>query len=404
MNRLIAALAALSLAPAALAQDATATQEAAPAPDVAALEGKIASLEEQVAEMKSDVSGLKRLKLSGYVQARYAWQEATDYNASPDAAPSQTNFFIRRGRLKAAYDAGWSQYVLQIDATPSGVSIKEGYATVKLPKIGALSGLAIDAGLQLFPFGYEVLVRSSSDLDLLERARVTRFFLAGEYDLGVALRGAYGPVNFKVCVFNGNGIDAGQTGLDNDNRKDVIGRVGYDLGFLTGGFSGWYGKTVDYGTAGDQEEDRVRFGADAQVFLELLPIGGTAIKGEYVWGKTGIGNQTLTPASGSTPADTTGGAGVNLGKTASGWYLLGTQNVGQYNQVAVRYEQFIPNHAASGTSNELEKELQVAVHTFIGGNYKLSAAWFHPLEFDRADGSDFDPKADQWIVQAQAKF
>ena len=67
--------------------------------------------------------------------------------------------------------------------------------------------LAIDAGLQLLPFGYEVGVRSSADLDLLERATFSRTFLKGEYDLGVALRGKHGPLNFKVGLFNGNGVD-----------------------------------------------------------------------------------------------------------------------------------------------------------------------------------------------------
>ncbi len=394
-NRLIAAVAALALAPAAVLAEEGAV-------DVAALEGKVESLAEQYAETRNDVAGLKKLKLSGYVQARYAWQEAVNYNASAAATtpttPSQSGFFIRRGRLKAAYDAGSSQYVVQIDVTPAGVGIKEGYASVTLPY-----GLALDAGLQLFPFGYEVFGRSSSDLDTLERARVTRAFLGGEYDLGLALRGKVSMVNFKVGLFNGNGIDSGQVGRDNDQLKDVIGRAWVDMGIVTAGVSGWYGKTRAYSRADDKAFDRNRVAVDVQAFFDLLPIGGTALKGEWMWGHTTIGG---TLGAGGNLPGATSDAPV---PTGSGWYLIGLQNVGAYNQLAVKYEQYLPNHtvdisAATSTTVKVQQELQVAVHTFVGGNYKLTAAWFHPMNGEKGAAAASDPKADQFIVQAQAKF
>lgn len=406
MNRFIAILAALALAPAALAQnqDAAPTQASAPqAPshpaespaDPAILEGRVESMGEQVSTLATDVSGLKKLRVSGYVQARWADQEssANDYNNDPSTAPGQQNFFIRRARFKATYDADWSQYAVQLDATPRGVLVKEAYATLKLPK-----GLAVDAGLQLFPFGYEVLVRSSADLDLLERSAVTRAYLAGEYDLGVALRGVYGPVNFKVGLFNGNGVDAwgfgsSSSALDNDQLKDVIGRVGFDLGFVTGGVSGWYGKAIDYTSDDDTEYDRYRVGGDLQVYLDLLPIGGTALKGEYIWGRTPIGTGG-------------GGAGSALGKTGHGWYGAVTQNVSRWNQVAVRYEEFTRDNTMplTGTNVKTARSVQVAVHTFVGSGYKLSGAWVHPINGERADGVSSDPETDQLIVQAQARF
>lgn len=328
MNRLIAALAVAALAPSAFAQEAgapasaPAAESGATAADLAALEGKVDALAEQYAETKTDVAKLKQLKFSGYIQGRFAWREDAIYEKG---APTQDGFDIRRGRFKASYDASWAQYVLQLDATPSGVGLKEAYAELKLP----VKGLAIDAGLQLMPFGYEVGVRSSADLDLLERATFSRTFLKGEYDLGVALKGAYGPFNFKLGLFNGNGID-GASGKDNDQLKDVIGRLGFDLGTVTGGVSGWYGRTIDYTSADNARYDRARVGADLQVFLDLLPVGGTAIKGEYLWGKTQIGSGA-------------GGAGDALGKIGWGWYALLTQNLGDWNQLAIRYEQFKPD-------------------------------------------------------------
>jgi hypothetical protein len=40
----------------------------------------------------------------------------------------------------------------------------------------------------------------------------------------------------------------------------------------------------------------------------------------------------------------------------------------------------------------------------VGGNMKLSAAWYHPMNGTKGATAAKDPKADQFIVQAQAKF
>jgi len=219
-----------------------------------------------------------------------------------------------------------------------------------------------------------------------------------------------GPVNLKIGLFNGNGIDAGplaaDKGLDNDQLKDVISRATVDLGMITAGLSGWYGKTVDYTRDDDKKFDRYRVGADVQVFLDLLPVGGTAVKGEYIWGRTTIGNVTNGGAGGNLPANTSDGPVP----TGSGWYAILTQNVGQWNQLAVRYEQYRRNHTLQGGTTEsvnnvdVLEEIQVALHTFVGANYKFTVAWFHPMFGSTVGPAPGDPRADQYILQAQAKF
>ena len=237
---------------------------------------------------------------------------------------------------------------------------------------------------------------------------MTVAFLDGEYDLGVSVRGSKGPIAFRAGIFNGNGVKPKQ-GVDNDPLKDVIGRVTYDAGFLTVGASGWYGKVKDYTRSDSKTFTRARAALDAQLYLDLLPIGGTALKGEYIWGKTTIGN-----SSGGTD---NAGAGGNLPAvtsdapvpTGSGWYLLATQNVFKHEQLAVRYEQYVANHTLdlSGDKNNKVKEqraIEIAAHTYVGGNYKLTAAWFHPMYGKKGAAADSKPKADQYIHQAQAKF
>ena len=385
--RTVTILAAMALAPlVALAQEA---QASAPAADPAILEGKVESLTEQFVETKASVAGLLKLKLSGYIQARWAWQEAIKYGSG---APDKDNFYIRRGRFKVVADGDLTQFVMQLDAISSGLSLKEAYATVKLSK-----SWAVDAGLQLMPFGYEVASRSSSDLDLLERSQASVYFLDGEYDLGVSARGKVGPLAVRGGLFNGNGIKGG-AGRDNDQAKDVIARATWDLGFLTGGLSGWYGKAINYAAVvngGHVSYDRVRAAVDAQLFLDLLPVGGTFLKGEYIWGKTGIGTAN-------------GGAGANLGRAASGVYAILGQNLGPWDQVAVRYDSFI-NHAIdiSGPTNTKVKqtnEVSAALHHFIGGSGKLSLAYYHPMNGTKGAVAVADPKADRVEAQLQAKF
>jgi hypothetical protein len=417
MNRIsIIALAVLSLAPAARAEEESSTT---PAVDVSALEGRVSSIEEQYAETKSTVAGLTRLKWSGYMQARYAYQQCVGNKPTAGCSytvlqrdstgkalagnPDRDNFFIRRGRIKAVYDADLAQFVLQLDATPAGVGVKEAYASVKLPAFAGVSGAAIDAGLQLFPFGYDVGVRSSADLDLLERYRGAGYYLKGEYDLGVALRAARGPVNLRVGVFNGNGVDGG-AGRDNDQLKDLIGRVGFDFGMVTGGVSGWYGNSRDYHLSPAKTYKRERVGADVQVYLDLLPIGGTALKAEYIAGTLGIGG--------------TSDAGADPKKWGRAWHATVTQNLGKTFQLAARYEQFVKDNNIGDAKYAVKEidELDVAAHAFIGGNYKLSLLYAHPMNGKKVGtkpttgtGPALLPandvnKTDQFVVQAQAKF
>jgi hypothetical protein len=241
------------------------------------------------------------------------------------------------------------------------------------------------------PFGYEVGVRSSADLDLLERSRASRSFLAGEYDLGVALRGVYGPFNFRAGVFNGNGVDGGR-GVDNDQLKDVIGRLGFDFGMVTGGVSGWYGETIHYASADDARYDRWRVGSDLQVYLDLLPVGGTALKGEVIWGRTFISSSN-------------GGAGSALGQLGLGWNAVVTQTLGKWNALSVRYDAWTPDVQADEEADAVfrQDEIGAALHTYLGGNLKVSLAYFHPFNGDAGDGAE-DPKADQYMAQLQAKF
>jgi len=395
-SRSLAVIAALAVAPAAaLAQEAAPAQgtQRDLAGDVDKVAAKADATAERLAEVEASVKSLKKLRFSGYVQARYAEGEKAVYGTR--SSIDKEGFYIRRGRFKAVYDAGNARAGIQLDATASGVSLKEAFATVKLPM-----GFSVDAGQILLPFGYEVGVTSSSRLDVLERSAAIRKLLAGEYDRGVQVNWHRGGLQAKLGVFNGNGVDGGA--YDNDRAKDVVGRVSYDFGVATVGASGWLGtlRVYDDAVSGSTtlpagDFDRTRIGLDAQAFLDLLPIGGTALKGEFIQGQTILGKSL-------TDADL---VALKAEVPQLGWYLLVNQAIGKDDAVAIRYDFY--DEDTDKTDGEAGAKatgtLAVAYHHCFGGNFKASVLYELPRQVKGPSGFK-DPKDDALTVQLQASF
>jgi hypothetical protein len=393
MRNLIATLLAVASG-AALAQETTAPPEttATPSTDerVTTTEGKVTSIEEQLAEIKSALSPLTKLKFSGYVQGRYQWEETRE-----DGTGGFSRFTVRRARLKATYTGDLAQAVVQIDAVPSGVTLRDAEATLFIP--GTKQSMSVTLGQMKWPFGYEA-VQSSVEREFPERTRVVRAFLPDERDRGVRYSGRFGVFRLSAGLFDGNGINyPGSVGVDNDKEKDVIGRAGFDLKWISGGISGWYGNTLGRG-AGEafrHAHERSRLGADLQLYLDVLPFGATALKGEYIRGRTYVS-----------------GGSEQLERVASGWYALLVQNLGLSNAVAVRYDVFDPVHgvspdaAAPGSdrpagTNPVGTLGLAAIHYF-GEHLKLTAAYELPMTETVAGVKD--PRDNLLTVQLQARF
>ncbi|WP_224370760.1 porin [Hyalangium versicolor] len=356
-------------------------------------EGKVAAIEEQNIETKTDLSALKKLQFSGYVQARFGAQQSLD----DSGAGGFNRFYIRRSRLKATYTGDVAQYMFQIDATTSSVSLKDVEATLFIP--GTKQRLSLTVGQTKWPFGYEA-PQSSSEREFPERSLVVRSFLPGERDVGAKFNGRWGVFRLNVGIFNGNGIqNTNFIGTDNDKEKDVVGRAGFDLGWLSGGVSGWRGLTLGKRTGSTPDAFRTayarnRIGADAQVYLDLIPLGGTAIKAEYIAGKSyqRSGNEIY-------------------GTPAGGWWAMVVQNIGLSDALAVRYDHFdfengrkaVEADGKLGSNNAVGTLGATAIHYF-GENLKVSAT-YELLSTATADsGSVEDPKDNLFTLQFQARF
>jgi hypothetical protein len=356
------------------------------------LQGKLESLAEQYAETKTDVGLLKRLKFGGYIQARFE-----DFQNSTVASPNERQGFgVRRGRFKAIYIGDWSSFVLQTDATPKGIFLKD--AEVHLIEPWTKLKLELVAGQQKWPFGYEV-VQSSGEREFPERTRVVRAFAPGERDRGAKLNVRIKALRFSGGVFDGNGTEmknyltgTGNFTFDNDKEKDIVGRIGFDIDWLSGGISGWAGNTIspETATTPSAASPRTRVGADLQVYADLIPvIGATALKGELIRGRTYMSNGTEL-----------------RGRHAFGWYALLVQNLGLSNAVAVRYDVFDGGTGRAPTAVTTDPNavstLGVAVMHYWDDVVRLTAA-YDLVKTGLASGG-IDPEDNVLTVQLQAKF
>lgn len=329
---------------------------------LAEVKGSVEGINETVLEMKSTLDALKKIKLSGYIQSQFQSIQndgAASFSGGNFSAGMHNRFLVRRGRLKVTYDNDLTLYVLQIDATEKGLGLKDAYVYVKDPwlKTFALKGGVFDR-----PFGFEISY-SSSSREAPERSRIFQTLFPGERDLGASIEilptgSPLSYFNFKGGIFAGNGVN-----VEVDNQKDFIGRLGFSLPFyeenlaIDGGVSAYMGKvklasgkylyTVDSPALALKDSttnigwaDRNYIGFDMQIYYDIPVIGGFSLRGEYITGK-----QPGSSSSSSSP--TALQTGDLYLRKFSGYYINYVQNIGDRNQLVVKYDVYDPNTSVS---------------------------------------------------------
>jgi hypothetical protein len=340
-------------------------------------------LDQRMSNLEESVRILKKLKVSGYIQAQYQYAE-TDADGINFKLSNRANayeqkeldsygrFGLRRGRIKFTYDEGIASGVVQIDVTEKGISgdrnvvtFKDVYLSVKDPWIGTNS---FKAGIFDRPFGHEIAY-SSSRRESPERARIIQSLFPDERDLGAMLTlqaaktSPWNILKLEAGMFAGNGIKPQFTShMDFIGHLSVTKVIGSDI-TIGGGVSAYLGgvfqndssvykmkdkkfildsKTVD--NIGKYAK-RQYIGFDIQ-FGATTVAGLTQLRGEYILGQH-PGNATGAyefKFNGMPPAD----APVYLRKI-SGGYLILTQDFGKTPFTAVvKYDWYNPNTDVSG--------------------------------------------------------
>ena len=375
---------ALLLAPAAAALTApSAFVSEADQPDMQSrleeLKGRLEGMHETQLGLQSDVEGLKKLKVSGYVQARGETHQDRPANATTGTSDRQDGFYIRRGRVKFTYTAGkTSQVVVYPDlSSKDGVTLKEGYVKLTEPWSGL--GVNLVFGQQNWFFGREI-ERSSGVREFPERARVFgKAVFDGERDKGARLEfpNLLCPgLNVKIGLFNGNGIKTGQS-FDNDPHGHWMGRVAYSLGWLDLGVSGEYGdRFAKTAAATNGAATKKHVGADAFLYYELPALGGGSFGGEWLKGE-GVQD----PAT--------------LHAKNEGWFVSAVQNIGAPFQVAARFDAFDPDLDKAG--DRIDTTV-LAAHWLWDDNVRLTLAWEAPVT------ETSDPRDNTVTLQFQHRF
>ena len=493
------------------------------------LESKVDGHNERILTLEASVAKMSQLKISGYVQPQFIWQDVDTLGSSSD---TRVGFMIRRGRVKFTHTTpiegttGSISAVIYPDITETGIILKEVYATWNVFQnlTSQAPELAFQMGAMNRPFGYGIGY-SSSAREVAERSTAENRLFNGERDLGlqVLYSPTFGDITplLEMGVFNGtdnfgkgpvpvltstsqlffassavigstsnltaSGADslyiatkvnplisptttayttAGATGIK-QNTKEFMGHIrlpflisdefSFDVGgsWSIGGltpvsdvvaeYSGEKGALVlskegetphafnpknGYASSGLFQSNRTIFGGDLQLYLSVLPIGGTIIKAELYTGTQPFYGTSALYASSDTAA-LGQPTGVLVKKNVMGSYIMLVQNITSDLQLAVRYDMWDPNTNFSGedaanmpkingasyikTNANLGGDLAlntltIALNAYVGGSLRFMFNVDMPMleEYTKLVSGNAvavsDPQDNRFTLRMQYKF
>ncbi|HOS47165.1 MAG TPA: porin [Bacteroidia bacterium] len=338
------------------------------------------STQQTIAKMYNDLDNMKRLTISGYVQAQ--WQIADSSGVGTYAGGNfntgvDKRYSVRRGRLKFVYDKGYSKAVFQSDFTERGVRVVDAYARFTEQKFYWFS---LQAGIFDRPFGYEIEY-SSNTREAPERGRMSQILFPNERDMGAKIViqgpkfGIWNWLKLDVALMTGNGSpDAGVGVSDFDKRKDLIMHLNATRSNLTETIK--YGIGVSYYNGGvvynadslskvvafkmNTDKDGVQtfkadtvapdafaprnyIGADAQ-FQTITPIGIFSLKAEYIQGEQ-AGTNSSTKSLSTKPSV----SNPIYSRKFNGAYFTLVQNISILkSQLILKYDWYDPNTDIKG--------------------------------------------------------
>lgn len=383
------------------------------------------------------IKQLSKFRISSYIHGQYQYGQK---DAKLDVGSSNENpdkgfnrFGVRRGRLKVEYNDGIGTGAIQIDVSDDGLSFRDLYIGVKDPWTKRSE---LKAGFFICPFGHEITY-STSRLESVEMATVTRNFIPDSRDLGIMLSlrtKESSPLNFLLLeggFFAGNGIHQ-----DTDSRKDFIGRLRGDKaignwGKWGLGFSYYNGHVFNptrsyYIMEGDRfvskEKDntgsymkREYFGLDGQFAFDNV-LGKTTVRAEGIIGtQPGTVNSSVSPNSGSRPENEPENALYKRPFLGYIFYLI--QDVGHTPlSMVLKYDMYDPNTKVSGdeigmsdyTSKTDLQQSTVGVGALYHFNKHIRLQAWYAFNFNEKteyiSGYDSNRKDNVFTLRLQYKF
>lgn len=356
------------------------------------------------------------LKISGYLQ--------TQFLSSQKNSKSFVNeFLIRRGRLKADFTSFYKdstpkvQFVFQMNATESGIEIKDLYATLFENKYKIFS---LTAGVFVVPFGYEITY-SSSSRESPERGRMAQQLIKGERDLGVMIGFKKSDLTFEAGIFNGGNSSVL---TEFDNYKDIIARVSTNHIFLKNrlslnvGLSAFYGgfkqntiyinRYIDNSLITDSSLNNIGkklprhyYAGDLQISYNWIA-GKSEARAEY-W----FGTQSSIQSSFSTPYKLLNEPSYIRDFRGAIFYLLHKYKKHEF---GIKYDFLDPNIKVTGASVLNAGDIKYSTFGVgyiydINENAKVTAWYEMPKnEISNLNGFNSDLKDNVFTFRLQVKF
>lgn len=392
-----------------------------------------ATVTKKVEKTDADILNfLRGFTVGGLVQAQWQLAQEKGMNGGPASggafSPNTDNrFMLRRGYFKVGYDSKYFSSIVQVNATPEGISLVNAYAQVNTASKSA--GLRV--GSIYKQFGYFISYSSGARLTPeISRGEQTLFTDATAVGARVMLRDTRDTwtrhFSMDLSYFTGSGKKD-----DNYAPRDFIGKLEYvrEVGdFTLGGqfstligslanaadesFSFTNGRYVAKTDVLGKRLSRTYYSVGATVGLKSV-LGNTKLMGEYVFG-----NQLGTENDNTTPSKKLSSVTAPLyDRNFSNYYLFLQHTIAKTNfTVIARYDLTDPNTSTGKEQIKAENgtnAADVSYNTFGFGvyykflNYMSASAYYEIVSNEKCAnfaGYDKNRKDNLLTIRLQCSF
>ena len=265
-------------------------------------------------EPSNDSIPAPKIKIFGFIQPEY------NYTLSD---PAESTFAFRRARIgvRGRVFEDFSYYMM-LETSPFIGGVGSAYLMDAFVTWDKFNWAKISVGSFKQPFGLEVTTACNA-LTTIDRAIVSDQLVSPQRDYGLMVLGGnkFNRLGYRVALMNGRGLNV----KDNNNKKDIIGRVTYKVfDFMS------IGGSFRYGFPNNETDTRTTFGGEM-----LLIFNNLHIQGEYIQDK-GDYNRAAGGGCGSEP--------LELGEERSGAYGMVWYDTKWNIQPVFKYEYFDQDH------------------------------------------------------------
>ena len=325
------------------------------------VEDRVLKLEEKMQKPLLSKLANSSFNMKGYIQPYYKWEE---HDSGEDTGE------LKRARLKiyGKWKEDFAGFI-QLELAAGSDILRD--AVVKYQHF---SWARIAAGQMIVPYSY-IDNYPTAKVPTIEFPLIATN-LASVRDIGVMIDGNVlaDQLYYAVGIFNG----AGQNTSDDNENKDIVGRVIYspfknNENDLLSGFS--VGGNIQTGRqplSGNYEGDRNRYGG-----LLLYNYDKLEVIGEYMYQKRER-------------------VGFLGDETAQGWYLLGSYKITSKIKGVVMYEQYDPNMDISRDQQDI---------LTLGGTYYFNDYFKIAMDYRQLyEQQSNDDTNNELIMQATFQF